>query len=140
MRMSKIPSGVGGALALSNLNALPAGALTLAGNLAAGDAGADVVIKSTATRTAGKLLSIKNDGAEKAYLDWSGGLVVINGISAGTTGANAVQCGVVTMLPGAEPAATAGRVKVFAMDAGGGKFKLMARFPTGISQQIAAEP
>ena len=40
-----------------------------------------------------------------------------------------------------EPAAPAdSKVVLFAMTAGGGKTKLMARFPSGASQQVALEP
>ena len=50
--------------------------LALWGNRTAGDSGIDIILNSTVTRTAGKLLSVQNNAAEKLSVDFNG---VING-------------------------------------------------------------
>lgn len=48
------------------------GTLTLRGAQAAGSASTDVVVDTSATRTAAKLFSVRNNGSEKYYVDING--------------------------------------------------------------------
>lgn len=53
--------------------------LTLRGNKAAADAGADVVLNTVVTRTAGKLLSVQNNGVEQWSVAYDGSLTLAGG-------------------------------------------------------------
>lgn len=76
--VSKLQLDFGGSLILNGSGIVFAAAanavLTLRGNKAAADAGTDVVISSTATRTAGTLLDVQNNGATRFQLDSAGNI------------------------------------------------------------------
>lgn len=70
--------GIGG-----GVRSVPANsAMTFRGNRTAGDAGSDVVLGSQATRTAGKLLDVQNNGTNKAGVDFDGTIRTVAGITA----------------------------------------------------------
>ena len=58
-------------------------ALTLRGNVAAADAGTDVVLDTLATRSAGALVSFKNNGTEKVKWDYTGEPTLQGGFACG---------------------------------------------------------
>ena len=60
----------GGSLTQTGANS----SLSLKGNRSAADAGPDVALNSTATRTAGNLAVFQNNGANQAAVNWSGGI------------------------------------------------------------------
>jgi hypothetical protein len=93
--------GTGGAITATDTANL---GLTLTGNKDAADAGADVVVQSTATRTAGNLLSVLNGGAARFRVMFDGGLALAN--SGTITAADTANLGLT--LTGNKGAADAG--------------------------------
>lgn len=67
------------------------GALTIQGNSDAADAGTDITLRSTATRTAGLLLDVKNNTFSKFSIGWNSKITQsvdnMSGAATGTTGA-----------------------------------------------------
>jgi hypothetical protein len=104
-------TGANGAINIMGSN----GGLFLNGNKSAGDAGVDVNISSSVIRTAGKLLSVQNNGAEKASIDFAGNLVVSgsvtgSGFSVSGTNTGDVSLTTVGSSPSSSGASLAGQV------------------------------
>lgn len=81
---------VAGALIVSNSAVTQSASNTsvsVAGNRSAADAGADVILKSTADRSAGKLASFQKQSTEMAYVNWDGKHGVIAANTQTTVGA-----------------------------------------------------
>lgn len=75
---SPFASGAGAGNVSINAGAIGTGAggtVTLKGTLAASSVSADIIFNTAVTRTAGKIVSIQNNGAEQAYIDYAGGIV-----------------------------------------------------------------
>jgi hypothetical protein len=64
------------ATSISTSGTVANGTLSLTGNKNAGDAGAEVVVNSTAARTAGRLFDVLNNGTSKASIDYAGNLTL----------------------------------------------------------------
>lgn len=58
-------------------------AITVQGNKDGADAGSDVIVKSTATRTAGSLLELQNNATAKFRVDYNGEPSLVSGLACG---------------------------------------------------------
>lgn len=84
-----------------DLQGASSAAVSVKGRLAAGSTAADVILGTVVTRTAGNLVSIQNNGSEKAYFNKDGGLT-IPGVASGST-ALSVNQGAYVSLGGSSP-------------------------------------
>jgi hypothetical protein len=77
---SKFKVGYDGALTMvSGTTTASNAAMTLTGNRDAGDSGADIILDSTNTRTAGDLVDIQNNGTSKFKVDYTGLVTFLGG-------------------------------------------------------------
>ncbi len=74
------------ATSISTSGTVANGTLSLTGNKNAGDAGAEVVVNSTAARTAGRLFDVLNNGTSKASIDYAGNLTLTGKLFLGSSG------------------------------------------------------
>lgn len=82
--VSQVHFDFAGKLAASPANS----SLTLVGNRSAADAGSDVVVNSTATRTAGLLLDVQNVGTSKLAVGYDGTTILRGAAKLSTDNAN----------------------------------------------------